>query len=316
MDDEILQALAWADAGHSVAVATVVKTWGSSPRPAGSHLVVRDDMRFVGSVSGGCVEGAVVQAALEVMEEGSSQLLEFGVSDAQAWEVGLACGGRIEVRVDALPRELFLELQARREAKEPVVAATHLDSGAQELRGVDDAGAATALRQDRAQVVDGWFLRPYNPALRLVIVGAVHIAASLTRMARECGYAVHVIEARRAFAASWTLDTPVLTDWPDDALRSIGPDARTAVVLLTHDPKLDDPALHVALASPCFYIGALGSRRTHGARLERLREAGYDDAALARIHGPLGLAIGSRSPSEIALSALAQITAVLRQAKP
>jgi xanthine dehydrogenase accessory factor len=316
MEDEVQRALDWHRDGHAVAMATVVRTWGSSPRPAGSHLVVRDDMRFAGSVSGGCVEGAVVQAALEVMEDERPRMLSFGVSDAQAWEVGLACGGRIEVRVAPLSQALMETLQARRAAKEPVVLATHLEDGRQELRTPEDPAAATALRQDRAQTEEGWFLRPYNPPLRLVIVGAVHIAQSLARMATECGYAVHVVEARRAFAASWPLNTEVSTAWPDDALRELAPDVRTAVVLLTHDPKLDDPALEVALGSDCFYIGALGSRRTHAARLDRLRERGFDEAALARIHGPLGLPIGSRSPSEIALSAMAQITAVLRQVTP
>lgn len=312
MDDELQQALDWVEAGHAVALATVIETWGSSPRRPGSHLVVRADTRFAGSVSGGCVEGAVVQAALEVMANGESQMLTFGVSDESAWEVGLACGGRITVRVEPFDAVFVGEVQQRRQAKEPLVVATDLQTGQRSIRGPEDAHAATALRQDRAQTVDGCFLRPYNPALRLVIVGAVHIAVSLTRMARECGYAVHVIEARRAFAASWTLDTPVLTEWPDEALQALQPDARTAVVLLTHDPKLDDPALEVALNSDAFYIGALGSRRTHAARLERLRDRGIAEELFERIHGPLGLPIGSRSPAEIGLSALAQITAVLR----
>lgn len=173
---------------------------------------------------------------------------------------------------------------------------------------------AEAIRDDRSALVeeDGerWFVQVFNPPLRLVIVGAVHIAQALAPMARLAGYAVTVVDPRRAFATEARFPGVTLVDeWPDDALEALGPDHRTAMVTLTHDPKLDDPALLVALRSPAFYVGALGSRRTHARRLERLREEGADERALARIHGPAGYPVGATTPSEIAVAVLAQMTA-------
>ncbi len=216
-----------------------------------------------------------------------------------------------------------------RAAKRAVVLATNLASGEEELlypaqngdlQGVDETVAAAvreAVRGDRSTTVkapDGEiFLHVFNPPLRLVIVGAVHIAQPLARMAALAGYDVVVVDPRRAFASEERFPgVTVLSDWPDDALKTLAPDARTAIVTLTHDPKIDDPALEVALASSAFYVGALGSKKTHGARLERLRRAGFDDDALRRIDGPVGLPIGARSPAEIAVSIMAQMTERLR----
>lgn len=214
-------------------------------------------------------------------------------------------------------------LLAERVAKRPVVLATPTSgAGDQRLVHPDDtdplaADAATALRLDQAREaeIDGstWFLRPYNPPLRMMLIGAVHIAQPLAAMATQAGYAVTVIDPRTAFAAAARFPgVDLVAEWPDDALTELGIDTRTAIVTLTHDPKLDDPALRVALASPAFYIGSLGSSRTHKARTGRLGRAGFTDAQIARIHGPVGLSIGARSPAEIAISVLAEITRVLR----
>lgn len=225
--------------------------------------------------------------------------------------------------MDAL---ILKELLKNKDAKHPVVLATRLTDGSQKLLYLHDKqqekllieAIHEALVTDKSRVVvapDGaeWFLNAFNPPLRLIVVGAVHIAQPLARMAALAGYDVTVVDPRTAFASSERFPGVALsTDWPDEAMSALAPDARTAVVTLTHDPKLDDPALKAALASPCFYIGALGSRKTHGSRLERLRAAGFDDEALARIHGPVGLAIGAKSPAEIAISILAQITQRLR----
>jgi len=220
---------------------------------------------------------------------------------------------------------LLARLQAARAEKRPVVLATDLAGGAQLLLP-DDAGpdgltepAAKALQDDRNSTVDiqgkTWFLHAYNPPLRLVVVGAVHIAQALVPMAAGLGYAVMVTDPRRSFASDERFPGVVIsTDWPDEALDTWKPDSRTAIVTLTHDPKLDDPALDRALKSQAFYIGALGSRKTHAARLERLRALGHDDAAMARIRGPVGLNIGAVTAGEIALSILAQIVAVRRSA--
>ncbi|MGI4951800.1 MAG: XdhC family protein [Janthinobacterium lividum] len=219
--------------------------------------------------------------------------------------------------------DLLTRLQAARTEGRPTVLATRLPDGEQWLLPDDDAPPALrgpaddALRTDRSGTVqaDGmaWFLHAYNPPLRLVVVGAVHIAQALVPMAAGLGFGVTVADPRRSFASGERFPgVAVSTDWPDEALDALRPDGRTAVVTLTHDPKLDDPALDRALKSPAFYIGALGSRRTHAARLERLRALGHGDDALARIQGPVGLDIGAVTAPEIALSILAQVVAVRR----
>jgi len=336
-DAVVAQALAWLAAGRKVALATVTRTWGSSPRPAGSKLAVDDATEFVGSVSGGCIEGAVIQEALEVMQGGGSRVLSFGVSDETAWEVGLACGGKIEVLVEAVipdpgrpgvTRGVLEDLLTARRGRRPVVLATPLAGGAHRLLGVgseatpDDAlagAAAEVARRDQAEVVEAAggaaLLEPHLPPLRLVIVGAVHVAQPLAEMAGLAGFAVTIVDPRRAFATAARFPGQALVvGWPDAAVTELAPDVRTAVVTLTHDPKLDDPALVAALASPAFYVGCLGSTRTHAARRTRLGERGMPAAALDRLHGPIGLRIGARTPAEIAVSILAEIVAALRAA--
>jgi xanthine dehydrogenase accessory factor len=221
--------------------------------------------------------------------------------------------------------ELLGRLQAAQAAKRPVVLLTRLTDGTQRLWPEDAApealaeAARAALRDDAAAnlTVDGepWFVHPHNAPLRLIVVGAVHIAQALVPMALATGFAVTVVDPRRAWATAERFPGITLVhEWTDDALAALAPDARTAVVTLTHDPKLDDPALEVALRSPCFYVGALGSRRTHAKRVARLREAGHGDEAIARIHAPVGLAIEAVTAPEIALSILAEVVAVRRGA--
>lgn len=219
--------------------------------------------------------------------------------------------------------ETLAALSEARAAKRPVVLATLVPEGRQMLLPSPDASpalaaaAATALDRDQSGTVnvDGgeWFLNVYNPPMRLIVVGAVHIAQALVPMAAQLGLAVVVVDPRRGFANDDRFpNVTVLTDWPDEALDELKPDSRSAVITLTHDPKLDDPALDRALKSDAFYIGALGSRRTHAARLARLRELGHSDAAMARIRGPVGLNIEAVTAPEIALSILAEFVAVRR----
>lgn len=315
-DDLLATAATWRDAGRLVALATVVRTWGSSPRRPGSRMVVAGDGHFVGSVSGGCVEGAVVEEALGVLATGTPKLLHYGVTEDQAWAVGLACGGQVEIWVEPLP-VILDELLAARRAKRPFVLATRLDGGSHhELLSSGDR-AHEVLEADETRVVTddsgaATFLEPHNPPLRLVLVGAVHIARPLSRLAALVGFEVVVIDPRRAFTLP---DVTRSTRWPDEALAELAPDARTAVVTLTHDPKLDDPALTAALRTDAFYLGCLGSKKTHAARLVRLAAAGFDAAALARLHGPVGLAIGAVTPEEIALSILAEVVAARHRTK-
>jgi xanthine dehydrogenase accessory factor len=313
-------ALEWHRTGRKAALATVVETWGSAPRQPGSQLAISGEGQIMGSVSGGCVEGAVVTEALEAMEDGATRLLSFGVSDETAFAVGLACGGTIRVLVEpvgkALPEDMLADLVAARAAHHPVAYAVHPETGARALyRSGQDGSADLRLRSDKAGFEeDGRFIAPHNPPLRLIVVGAVHIAQPLVAMARACGYAPTLIDPRDTFAAADRFPgETVLDDWPDAALAALAPDSRTAIVTLTHDPKLDDPAIRYALRSPVFYLGCLGSKKTHASRVARLQGAGYSEAEIARIHAPVGLDIGAKTPAEIALSVLAQITQVLRR---
>ena len=310
-------ALDWHRAGRGVAVATVVETWGSAPRPVGSQLVIDADGGMEGSVSGGCVEGAVIVEALEALEDGKPRLLDYGVSDDEAFAVGLACGGRIRVLVEpvgsALPVDVLEDLVARRDRAEPVAYVTDLQDGGPHLTGRADY--LDRFRLDRSGVEeDGQtFVAIHNPPLRMIIVGAVHIAQALVPMARACGYAPVLIDPRGAFGSAERFPgETILDDWPDAAMAALKPDTRTAVVTLTHDPKLDDPAIMAALRSEVFYLGCLGSTRTHAKRVARLEDAGFSAADIARIHAPVGLDIGGRQPAEIAVSIMAEVTQALR----
>ncbi len=323
-------ALAWHRAGRGAALATVAETWGSAPRPVGAQLAISGAAELLGSVSGGCVEGAVVAEALEALDDGAPRLMTFGVSDDDAFAVGLACGGRIRVLLEpvgpALPEAVLAELVEARGARRAVAIETRLPRAPQgeidrlpglahRILGYDDAPERfDADRSGFAEDDALRFVAVHTPPLRLAVVGAVHIAQPLARMAVELGYEVTVIDPRAAFLTAERFPGQRLVDsWPDAALSAHGLDLRTAVVLLTHDPKLDDPALVAALGSDAFYVGALGSTRTHAKRLERLRATGVPEAAIARIDAPVGLDIGARTPAEIAVSILAEITERLRR---
>ena len=309
-------ALAWHRKGIGAALATVVQTWGSAPRRVGSQLVIGGDGRIEGSVSGGCVEGAVIVEAIEAIEEGEARLLEFGVSDEDAFAVGLACGGTIRVLVEpvgkVLSEQMLAELVEIRAGRDAVAYEVNITTGKRRLvRG----GHAERMRMDRSGFEEDGetFVAVHNPPLRLIVVGAVHIAQALVPMARIAGYDPVIVDPREAFASDQRFPgEQILHDWPDEAVAKLGLDQRTALVLLTHDPKLDDPALQAALGADVFYIGALGSTRTHAKRVERMQTAGFTAEQISRIHGPIGLDIGAAGPSEIAVAILAQMTAVLR----
>ncbi len=313
------QALDWHRAGRGVALATVVETWGSAPRRVGAQLVISSDGEMQGSVSGGCVEGAVMAEALDAVEDGTARLLEYGVSDGDAFAVGLACGGTIRVLVEpvadtAMPPEVLQALVEKRAARQPAAYVTKLSGGSGRLLGHE--AFPQRFRMDRSGVEEDGdtFVAIHNAPLRLAVVGAVHIAQALVPMARIAGFDPVVIDPRGAFGSEARFPGErILDDWPDEALAAYGLDSRTALVLLTHDPKLDDPALHLALKADCFYVGALGSTRTHAKRISRLEEAGFGPDDIARIHGPIGLDIGAAGPAEIAVSILAEMMRVLRR---
>lgn len=323
MQDSIPEtALRWLNEGRNVALATVVKTWGSAPRPVGSQLVVDGDMGFEGSVSGGCVEGAVILEAVEAMGDGACRVLSFGVSDDTAFEVGLACGGQIEVMVEPIgigqgpTLENLQSLVAARAARQPVVYEVNTKTWERRLIERDKAEEATEalFRNDKSMRDGDVFRGVHNPPLRLVLVGAVHIAQPLVKMARLAGYDIVLSDPRDSFASQDRFpEEEFLEGWPDEALEAFGLDTRTAVVTLSHDPKIDTPALQTALASEAFYIGALGSTRTHAKRVAALEEAGLGAEAIARIDGPVGLDIGAASPAEIAVSIMGEMTERLRR---
>lgn len=318
-DDVPAIALDWQEAGDGAALATVIKTWGSAPRPVGSQLAISGDGRIAGSVSGGCVEGAVIVEAMEAVAEGGSRILEFGVSDDAAFAVGLACGGRIGVLVEPvgekdLPPALLAQLVAARRERQQVAYAVDTESWTRRLAFPPEHGERFRLDLSGYEENSRLFIAIHNPPPRMIVVGGVHIAQALMQMARLAGLDAVLVDPRESFASSGRFPGETLIhEWPDEALESQGLDARTAVVTLTHDPKLDDPAIEAALRSEAFYLGCLGSTRTHAKRVERLRVAGFDEDALARIHAPVGLDIGARSPAEIAVAILAEIVAKLRR---
>ncbi|SFR80824.1 XdhC family protein [Sphingomonas jatrophae] len=291
LDRLVASARSWR--GDGMAIATVVSTWGSAPRPKGSHMLVHADGRFEGSVSGGCVENEILAAAADAIETGTSRLLDFTVADDAAWEAHLPCGGAISVLVQPVapqgyPPFLFDVLAAARAGGRALTVTTDLASG--ESRAEDAPGT-------------GRFVNRYAPARRLLIVGAVQIAQALAGFAASLDATATVIDPRERFLTAERFPGVALDSrWPDDAIAAADPGAETAVVTLSHDPKIDDPALIAALAAPTGYVAALGSRRSHAARLDRLRAAGVSESDLARIDGPAGLDIGALGPAEIALS--------------
>ncbi|MFM9976520.1 MAG: XdhC family protein [Sphingomonadaceae bacterium] len=281
-------AAAWA--GAPMALATVIETWRSSPCPLGTHMLVHADGRFTGSVSGGCVESDVLQTAADVIAGAPFAIRRYGLADEAVWEAGLPCGGDIVVLVQpvapsAFAHGLFATIAAAHAQGSAQVIATDLASG---LSTEGDAGD---------------FVNIYQPPRRLIIVGAVEIAAALAAVSQAAGIAVTLVDPRARFLTAERFPGVARDDrWPDDAIAALKPDARTAIVTLSHDPKIDDPALIAALATPAAYVAALGSRASHAARCARLRAFGIADADLARIEGPAGIAINAISAPEIALS--------------
>lgn len=324
------QALAWFEAGRGAALASVIATWGSAPRQAGAQLAVSGEAELSGSVSGGCVEAAVAAEALEAIADGRPRVLEFGVSDDDAFAVGLACGGTVRVLVDpiiaeprtggGMPAADLHRVAAARAARTPLGYLVGLK--AFERRFVAPADAPEAFAADRSgltETLGGGFLALHNPPLRLLIVGAAHIAQALAPMATLAGYDVHVADPRQAFAAPERFAAlpleHVVAEWPDALIDRLGLDGRTAVVCLTHDPKIDDGALAEALRSQAFYVGALGSTRTHAKRVERLGAAGLRAQDIDKLDAPIGLDIGAKTPAEIAVAILGAMTLRLRRAE-
>jgi xanthine dehydrogenase accessory factor len=318
----------WQGQNIATALATVINTYGSCPRPAGSQLAVNDQGKFIGSVSGGCIEGAVISESLQVMQQQKAKIIDFDVADEDAWQVGLSCGGRISVMILPVDSKYLSKHHQCYELNPNYVQITHLNilpslkfchltsetyTGSLDLKDDLIVSARAMLVTGQSGIVETkqgrYFLQTHASQSRLMLIGAVHIAQVLAPMAQLAGLSVKVIDPRSAFAnPSRFPNTDLSLEWPDEALKACNIDQRTAIVTLTHDPKLDDSALRVALQSDAFYIGSLGSHKTHTKRVARLKALGLGPLC-ERIHSPVGLDLGrgARSPTDIAVSILAQI---------
>ena len=327
----------WMRNGEAVAVATVVQTWGSAPRGVGSKMALTADNKISGSVSGGCVEGAVFEAGLEVLASGTPQLLHFGVADETAWEVGLACGGTIEVFVERLSPQVLAFWQEATSNERAFAVGTIIRGDANLLgqqmmldeeahnSGISGVGLLEAVQLlTREALVGGQpkrmalssnveiFADVQLPQPQLIVIGGGHIAIALTQLAKIIGYRTVVIDPRSAFANAERFPhvDQLIAKWPAEALKEIVFSRSTAVAALTHDPKIDDKALVAALQSNAFYVGALGSQKTHAQRVLRFTEAGLDAHAINKMHAPIGLEISARTPEEIALAVMAEIVKI------
>jgi len=342
MRDILAELVRWQKEGKSIALATVIQTWGSSPRGVGSKMAITSDGEFAGSVSGGCVENAVVEAGIQSLKTNRSQLLHFGVADETAWEVGLACGGSIEVFVKPLDKKLFEEIHSEIIDDRQFLIATV-------IRGPDSLLGRERLFHTQGQFT-GWLENEWDEQIRdlasrlifqgisqrvelneeievffeailppptLIIVGGVHIAIALSSLAKTLGYRTIVIDPRKAWGNKERFPDvdQLIQTWPDEAFERIKITRSTAIATLTHDPKLDDPALEFALSRPAFYIGALGSKSTQAKRRERLLREGLTESQLDRLHGPIGLDINAQTPEEIALAIMAEVVDAHRKQK-
>ena len=339
MNDVIVEIERLLQTGETdIALATVIETWGSAPRKAGSKMAFTEGGGSIaGSVSGGCVEGAVIEAGSEVLATGRPKILHFGVSDEQAWDVGLACGGTIEVLVERLDPDIFGLVRECISGRNSCSVITIL-KGPERLMGrklvTDEHGNITGslsadldsaavdigrqtIHSTRRQLTDEVeiFVDALRPSPTLVMVGGAHIAIALAAIAKLMNYRTILIDPRRAFGngARFPDVDQLVQSYPETAFQRYPLAEDHAVVTLSHDPKIDDPALRAALDSSAFYIGALGSRRTIAKRNERLRALGISDEQLARIHAPIGLDIGADSPEEIALAIMSEVVSVYRQ---
>jgi xanthine dehydrogenase accessory factor len=303
----------WLDAGDPVALATVISTWGSAPRPAGSRMAISRSGNIAGSVSGGCLEGEVFEQAQAVLKGKPAQLFHYGVSDDLAWTVGLSCGGEIDVLVEPL-NDVHRHLIAALESETPVVLETDVGAspGARELLEASTAEARQLLETENPVRRDGEFLEPFPRPPELFIFGGSHVAIPLTRLARALGFRITVVDARSKFAEADRFPEArrVIHAWPDEVLNELPMDSSTYIVILTHDPKFDDPTITAALKGHPRYIGAIGSRKTHRERVARLTAAGVSTDDLARVHAPIGLDLGAQTAEETALAIVAEMVAV------
>ena len=322
--------------GKKIAIATVIQTWGSAPRPIGSTIIISEDLEMVGSVSGGCVEGAILRQVPEVLKTNKPKRLAFGVTDDEAWAVGLSCGGQIQVFLEpflaendpkmwSILRGEILEnkgaiilTKLNEDESEHLLVLPNRDNYSENSSDFFTQNALRAYSERKTQVFEAvdsatWLLQVFPPKAKLVIIGAAHITVDLVYLAQYFDFETIVIDPRGIFAEKTLFLTQpdhLYVDWPAEILPNLALDAYTFAVLLTHDPKIDDQALHILLTSDVAYIGALGSRKTHQKRVKRLTEAGFSEEDISKIHAPIGVDIAAKSAREIALSIVGELVKV------
>jgi len=331
MLDILDQFESWLDHGDTFALATVIKTWRSAPRTEGAMMMVSADGAMAGSVSGGCVESTVVKEAVSMINDSThAKRLSYGVADEDAWTVGLSCGGQIDLWLEPVAdnpmwRQLIASLRTDAgcvwvtglEGKKPIQA--FFQNGQLEGSSGDHSlleACEVAYKQHKTQISQGYFLNVFTSRSRLIVIGAAHVSLDLIKLAAMYNFETIVIDPRGIFTGKDRFETPpdqLHTEWPAEVLPGLPLDADSYVVVLTHDPKIDDQALNLVLQSEVAYVGALGSRKTHAKRTLRLKESGLSDEQIDRIHGPVGVDINARQPAEIALSIMAEVIATRNQ---
>ena len=313
LDDIFTPTSIWLKNKEKVALATVISTWGSAPRKVGGQMAINNFGEIIGSVSGGCVESSVITEAKKAIEDRKIKIKDYGISDDMAWEVGLACGGELKILIQPLEEndEIILKIAKKISKREPITLIVNCKSGAREIVENNSLNFKKISFLDKE---NQFFYHAVSPKPRLFVVGAGHISQSLVSMAHITGYEVILIDPRDHFANKKRFPKcKIINEWPDDALENFNLNQTSHLVTLSHDPKIDDPALIKVLNSKIGYVGSLGSKRTHEKRINRLNSNGIDKEKLSKIHSPIGLNISSKTPEEISISILAELTQFRRK---
>ena len=337
MKDLLQKIQEWKSNNKKFAIATVIKTWGSSPRPVGSAMIISEEMEIAGSVSGGCVEGAVVKSALPLLKNGEGNLLSYGVTNEEAWEVGLSCGGKMDVYVEPFlgfteeEKVVWEKLEDCLENNQGCVLLTRLENGkrhhalilpdekvvGENVNEYLQKEAILVFNKRKNQIIElegvSYFAQVFPRQSQMLIIGAAHITVDLVQLAKMYDFQTIVIDPRGIFANKTQFTIPpdfIFEKYPSEILYRFKLDAYTYAIVLSHDPKIDDNALEILLRSEVGYIGALGSRKTHGKRVERLKEKGFSEAEIGNIHSPIGMDIRAKTPKEIALSIMGEVIQV------
>ena len=304
IDDILTPTSVWLKEKRKVALATVISTWGSAPRPVGGQMAIDSNGEIIGSVSGGCIEGAVINEGINSINDGKLRIKDYGISNDMAWEVGLACGGELKILIQPLnlEDEMVYSIVENIKNREPTKLIINCLTGS---RHIDNSMINQVSTYDK---IKEEFIHVIDPKPRLFIVGAVHIAQALISLAKTADFEIILIDPRDHFATKDRFpNCKIINEWPDTALSNFILDKATHLVTLTHDPKIDDPALIYTLKKDIGYIGSLGSKKTHNKRCERLIDIGFCQSDLSKIHGPIGLNIKAKTPAEIAISIMAEI---------